>query len=83
MSHINLKIPEETPLLAVARFAAEMGCDTTMEENGNWTFTKVRDALPAVDVIALQTELDFYKRKTAKISKMLNDLCKRLDNKDY
>ena len=82
MTHITIKVPEETPLLAVARFAAEMGCDTTMEENGNWTFTKVRDALPAVDVIALQIELDFYKRKTAKISALLNDLIERLEIKD-
>jgi len=75
MKPITILLPEQTPMIAIARFAAELGCDTDVSpRTGVWIFTQARDPLPPVDVAALKDELNEMRRKYVELSKAVNDL---------
>ena len=75
MKPITILLPEKTPMIAIARFAAELGCDTDVSPlTGVWIFTQARDPLPPVDVAALKEELYELRRKYVDLSKAVNDL---------
>ena len=45
MKTITITVPEDIPMMAVAKFAAEVGCDTAVDaDRGDWTFTKAEKA---------------------------------------
>jgi len=75
MKTITLTLPEQTPMIAIARFAAELGCTADLNpETLAWTFTQARDPLPPVDVAALKDELNDIRRKYVELSKVVNDV---------
>jgi len=75
MKPIKILLPEKTALLAIARFAAELGCDAAVDgDTGTWTFTQARNPLPPVDVAALKEELYEMRRMYVELSKAVNDV---------
>ena len=75
MKTITLTLPDHTPMIAIAKFAAELGCTADLNpETLAWTFTQARDPLPPVDVAALKDELNEMRRKYVELSKAVNDL---------
>ena len=58
MKPIAILLPEQTPMIAIAKFAHELGCTADLNpETLVWKFTQARDPLPPVDVAALKDEL--------------------------
>ena len=75
MKPITILLPEQTPMIAIARFAADLGCDAAVDgDTDTWTLTQARDPLPPVDVAALKEELYDLRRKYLDLSKAVNDL---------
>jgi len=75
MKTITLTLPDHTPMIAIAKFAAELGCDTAFDgDTDDWIFTQARDPLPPVDTQALKDELNEMRRKYVELSKAVNDL---------
>ena len=73
MKTITLTLPEQTPMIAIAKFAAELGCDASVDgDTGTWTFTQARDPLPPVDVAALKDELYEMRRKYVELIRFLD-----------
>ena len=80
MKTITITVPETTPMIAVAKFAAELGCDASVDgDTGTWTFTQARDPLPPVDVAALKDELFGLRRSYIELSKAVNDVVRDYD----
>jgi len=80
MKPITILLPEQTPMLAIARFAAELGCDTDISPlTGVWIFTQARDPLPPVDVAALKEELYEMRRQYVELSRAVNNVVRDYD----
>jgi len=80
MKPIAILLPEQTPMIAIARFAAELGCTADLNpETLVWKFTQARDPLPPVDTQALKDELYEMRRKYVELSKAVNDVVRDYD----
>ena len=80
MKPIAILLPEQTPMIAIARFAAELGCDASVDgDSGTWTFTQARDPLPTVDVAALEEELCGLRRSYIELSNAVNNVVRDYD----
>ena len=71
MKTMTLTIPESTPMMAVIRFAAELGCCAEIDaDNGNWNFKPVASrAIPRARVVPIkQAEIS-----QAEVNSLQND----------
>ena len=80
MKPIAILLPEQTPMIAIAKFAHELGCTADLNpETLVWTFTQARDPLPPVDVAALKDELFGLRRSYIELSKAVNNVVRDYD----
>ena len=80
MKPIAILLPEQTPMIAIAKFAAELGCDASVDgDTGTWTFTQARDPLPPVDVAGLKDELFGLRRSYIELSNAVNNVVRDYD----